>query len=348
MKRIHGGDIYSYNEDITDFSSNINPLGLARGIADAVRDSICNIVRYPDVECESLRKAIALKENTDYENIICGNGATEIIFNITQAMAPKRVVFTAPTFMEYEAAADTVNAEKIFYFLKEENQFEIDLDITRLIDKNTDMVFICNPNNPTGKCIYLNKIIKIIEVCKTNNAFVVIDECFMDFADNMKKYSAVELINDYDNILILKAFTKLYAMPGLRLGYGICGDTELLDKMYGIRQPWSVSVIAQTAGIAALNENEFSQKTRDYVRRERKYIEEGLKRLDICFYKSDVNYILFKSLPDLDKKLLNYNILIRNCGNYRGLGEGYYRIAVKTHAENKRLLYALEAAIGGS
>lgn len=347
MKKIHGGDIYSYGDNITDFSSNINPLGLTQGIADAVRESICDIAKYPDVECKKLRKAIAVKENTTYENIICGNGAAEIIFNAVQAIAPKRTVFTAPAFMEYELAADTVNAEKTFYQLKEENQFEIGIDITKLIDENTDMVFICNPNNPTGRCIFADKIKKITEKCKRNNAFIVVDECFMDFADDAEKYSAVNMISDYDNILILKSFTKLYAMPGLRLGYGICGNTELLEKMYCARQPWNVSVVAQAAGIAALNERELPIKTREYIGRERMYIEEGLKRLNIRFFKSEANFILFKSRPGLDKRLLKFNILIRSCSNYRGLDESYYRIAVKTHIENERLLYALEAVIGG-
>lgn len=339
MINIHGGDIYSYNSDILDFSSNINPLGLTEGIINGIKESVTDIIHYPDVECRRLRRSIADYENTDINNIICGNGAAEIIFNIAQALKPKRVVFTAPTFMEYENAADTVSAEKNYYYLKEENNFDIKEDILDYIDSTINMLFICNPNNPTGRLIPFDLMIKILNKAAENNVFVLIDECFMDFVEN--GYSLNKVINKYDNIMILKAFTKMYAMPGLRLGYGICSNEDIIEKIHRARQPWSISVLAEAGGLAALKERELPQKTRDYIRLEKNYIMSELKRLNIKYVNSEANYILIKAEKNLHKKLIEHNILIRDCSNYVGLEEGYYRIAVKKHSENKRLLKVL-------
>lgn len=348
MKKIHGGDIYSYENEIIDFSSNVNPLGLSENIVTAIKNSISDIIHYPDVECRKLREKIAENENTKYENIMCGNGAAEIIYNIVQSMKPKKVLFAVPTFMEYEKASDTVDAEKTYYYLKEENNFDICDDIADYIDNTVDMIFICNPNNPTGRCTKRETIVKIIKKSRENNAVVVIDECFMDFVEDDKKYSVKDLVNIYDNIIILRAFTKLYAMPGIRLGYCICNNMDLIESMYNIRQPWSVSFLAQIAGVAAINEVELPQKTREYIKKEKQYIYNYLKKINISFLDSQANYIFFKSIDNLDKKMIGHNILIRDCSNYVGLDKGYYRIAVKTHSENERLLNALNAEIGGN
>lgn len=348
MKKIHGGDIYSYDNEVIDFSSNINPLGVSENISEAIKNSIPDIIHYPDIECRELRKKIAENENIKYENIICGNGAAEIIYNIVQCIKPKKVLFTAPTFMEYEKASDTVNAEKTYYYLKEENNFDIYDDISDYIDNTVDMVFICNPNNPTGRCTERESIIRIIEKSRESNAFVVIDECFMDFVNYNEKYSVKDIVDTYDNIIVLKAFTKLYAIPGIRLGYGITGNMDLIENIYNIRQPWSVSLLAQIAGTAALNEKEIPKKTREYIKKERKYICDSFRNMKITFFDSHSNYILFKSIYDLDKKMLKHNILIRNCSNYVGLGKGFFRIAVRTHNENEELIKSIMTEIGGN
>lgn len=348
MIKVHGGDIYSYEGNILDFSANINPLGIQQHIVEAAKASVMNMGHYPDVECITLRKAIAGMEKVDVNDIICGNGAAEIIFNIVAVLKPKKVLFLAPTFAEYEQAVDTVGASKSFYYIKEDKDFTVEEDILENITEDVDMIFLCNPNNPTGKVMDVNILKKIADKCVTNDTFLVIDECFMDFVSENDQYTMLPYINDYrNNLMIIKAFTKMYAMPGIRLGYGISCNHELLEKMYVYRQPWSVSVVAQAAGEAATELTGLAELTRQYVNIERKFLMNELSKLNVLTngqikaYESKANYILIKSSEGLDRQLLDYRILIRNCDNYRGLKKGYYRIAVRTHEENIELIDAV-------
>ena len=345
MKRAHGGDIYSFSKNIIDFSSNINPLGIKREIISEIKNSIYDICVYPDIKCNELRYAISRKEGVDSDFIICGNGAAELIFNIVLAVKPKTALFTAPTFSEYEHAVDIFSAKKKYYTLKERNSFDIREDIIDYIDSDTDIVFICNPNNPTGRRIKKELILKILNRCEEVNTFVVIDECFMDFVYNGEKYSSIDFINDYDNFIILKAFTKMYALPGLRLGYAICKNKRVIENIYLSRQPWNVSSIAQNAGIAALRDTDFIKETIEYILHEKEYIQKEFKRLGVKYFNSDTKFILFKNKKEFDKKIIEFDILIRNCGNYRGLNEEYYRIAIKRHDENIKFIKAVEILI---
>lgn len=353
MIKVHGGDIYSYDGDILDFSANINPLGIQQHIVEAAKESVMDMGHYPDVECRRLRKAISGMEKVDANDIICGNGAAEIIFNIVAALKPEKVLFLAPTFAEYEQAADTVGALKCYYYIKEDNDFTVEEDILEAITEDIDMIFLCNPNNPTGRVMDINLLKKIADRCVINNTFLVIDECFMDFVSENEKYSMLPYINDYsNNLMIIKAFTKMYAMPGIRLGYGMSCAHELLEKMYEYRQPWSVSVVAQAAGEAATELTGLAELTRQYVDMERTFLMNELSKLNVLTngqikaYESKANYILIKASEGLDSQLLDYRILIRNCDNYRGLGKGYYRIAVRTHDENMKLIDAVRKIIG--
>ncbi len=335
MKNIHGGDIYGYN-NIIDFSSNINPLGVSERVKRAVREGISHIDKYPDTECTLLREKIAEKEGVSPCNIVCGNGAVEIIFNITLAVKPKRVLLIAPSFAEYERAVDSVGAEKIFYTLGED--FRVKEDILSLSD-NIDMCFICSPNNPTGLSVKEDILNKTIKKAEENNFILVLDSCFLDFRENNPNFKS-------NRLFTIKSLTKMYAIPGLRLGYGI-GDSKLIEKIYNIRYPWSVSALAQRAGIEALSDIELPEKTRDCILRERDYLFNGLDRLNIKYIKSEVNFILFYSVKGLKEALIKKGILIRDCSNYRGLSPGWYRIAVKSREENKRLLKALTEVLGG-
>lgn len=342
MQSVHGGDIYSYTGKILDFSVNVNPLGTPKEVIKAGEESLKNITNYPDTTCRKLIAAIAENIGINFENIICGNGAAEIIFNAVFALKPKNVLLTVPTFAEYGYAADAVSAAKQYYYLGKNRDFSLDEGIINCIDNTTDMIFICNPNNPTGMCTEKNLLMKILDKCKQCNAITVIDECFIDFVCEGEKYSVLDCINRFDNLLVLKSFTKLYAMPGIRLGYGVCGNSEIIEAMYRYRQPWNVSSVAQAMGIAALKDNnELIKKTRRYISYERAFLSDELKRLGIEIFNSRANYIMFKADNELDKRLLSKNILIRNCSNYYGLNEGYYRIAVRGHKDNIRLIKAI-------
>ena len=339
MLEIHGGNIYDY-KSIIDFSANINPLGILPEVKEAINRSIKQIANYPDIYCNELRNALAIQEGIDKENIICSNGAADLIFQLVLAKRPKKALLIAPGFFEYEQALKIVNTEIKYYYLKEENNFELKESYLSYIENDIDIIFLCNPNNPTGKTIKSDLLKKIIEVITIKNILLVVDECFVDFVLDSEKISAKKyLLNN--NVFIIKAFTKIYAMPGLRLGYGMCRDNELLERIYEIRQPWSVSIPAQKAGVKVLGNKDYIIKTIEYVKKEREFLYKNFSQLKIEYIESEANFILFKWIKNLKKRLLEQGILIRDCSNYKGLGIGYYRIAIKKRDENEKLISAL-------
>ncbi len=345
-KREHGGDIYSYVIDdkveILDFSANINPFGICEGVRKALYESIDMVHNYPDPYHRKLKKAIGEYENVPKEYIVCGNGAADIIFRLVYATKPKKCLLLAPTFSEYEEALRSIGCEIVYYKLKEENEFEIRQDILERIDDALDIVWICNPNNPTGKLAPNKTLQLILDECEKKDILLVIDECFNDFLEEPELHSLKSKLHNY-NIVILKAFTKMYAVPGIRLGYAIAGE-EIVKQIEQTGQAWSVSSIAQHVGCAAVKEIGYTDRTRNMIKKERIYLERELNKMGLKVYKSEVNYILFKSdyRINLSIELKKYNILIRSCGNYNELDDTYYRIAVKMHDENKRLIETLK------
>lgn len=340
MKHIHGGNIYNYGK-IIDFSANLNPLGMPEKVKEAARNSISMAEHYPDPDCRELKKALMDKEGIPEENIICGNGAAELIFLLAAAKRPKRALLTAPSFAEYEQALKAAGCECSYYYLREQNGFSMKEDYLETLTMETDMVFLCNPNNPTGALCSRTFLERVLKKCREYGIFLVIDECFLDFLADKEKWTMKDRLSG-GGFFLLKAFTKIYAMAGLRLGYGMTEDRELLKRMNELRQPWSVSVPAQEAGRAALLETEYVKQSVSYVEKERRWLEEKLSDYPFTVYEGRSNYLFFYAgRPDLKEALIPLGILIRDCSNYKGLKAGYYRIAVRTHEENEKLIKAL-------
>ncbi len=342
---IHGGDIYSHIVKTgvmpLDFSANINPFGMPQPVKNAIIRSVDMFEHYPDVECRELRQAVAKKEDIQEEFIIFGNGAADIIYKIAFRIKPKKALIFAPTFFEYEAALSLQNCAVNYYNLLPENDFEPKEDFLNKV-KGHDIVFICNPNNPTGNIVSRGFIGKVAQECKEQGAFLVIDECFIDFTKNENELTAKSYLLDFDNVIILKAFTKMYALAGLRLGYCMCKNIDLLRRINDAGQPWSVSVAAQVAGVAACGEVGFVKKTVDLIEKERKFLSEELAKCTDKVYTSYTNFLLFKADENLAHRLKIKNILIRKCGNYHGLNNTFYRTAVRSHEENERLIGAIK------
>lgn len=337
----HGG-IHFEKPNMIDYTANINPLGMPESVRIAAERGIKDAIYYPDISCRELREGISNKEGIPQDMIQVGNGAAELIFLICQALNPKKALLIAPSFQEYEQALESVDCVCVYHDLRETNDFRLDMEafLNQIEkEKGLNILFICNPNNPTGALIKKEELFKILDVCKTSHIFCVIDECFLDFAQGE---SMVPYLEDYRNLMVIKAFTKLYAMPGLRLGYGMTGDRGLMQRIQEKKQPWNVSVPAQYAGIAALQEVEFAEKSILYLKKEREYLlrkmEEGHFYKKI--YPSQANYIFFLAERTLGDELYEKGYAIRDCSNYRNLGAGYYRIAVRQHEDNVRLLSA--------
>ncbi|HIZ76313.1 MAG TPA: aminotransferase class I/II-fold pyridoxal phosphate-dependent enzyme [Firmicutes bacterium] len=334
---VHGGDIYTY-QNMLDYSANINPLGIPQRIIDAVTEGAKRSAEYPDVQCRELRKALSQSENIPQEQIICGNGAADLIFSLVLAKRPKKALIIAPTFYEYEQALRAVGCEIQYYYLKEKKGFRLQEDYLDLLTEDIDIIFFCNPNNPTGLLSNKDFLTRVLKQCEDHDIFFVLDECFNDFLDEPEEYTMKEFLSQTHQLFILKAFTKLYAMAGLRLGYGLTSNGKLLKKMKEVTQPWSVSTPAQWAGIAALKETEYVAKTKKIIKEERNYLTKSIDALGMTTYGSMANYIFLKGPKDLHEECKKHQILIRDCSNYEGLTNGFYRIAVKDRNNNRRLI----------
>lgn len=338
---IHGGDVYSYPGTI-DFSANCNPFGTPEGVKKAAAAAMEDIWCYPDVECRELRKTLEESEGIPYEQIICGNGAADLIFGLVLARKPKKALIPAPTFAEYEQALCAVGCKVEYYYLKEENGFVPKEDMLSYITEDTDMVFFCNPNNPTGVLSERTFLRKLADRCRECDTFLVLDECFTDFVEEPECYTMKPYLSKYENLFLLKAFTKRYAMAGLRVGYGFCSNEGVLKKMRTVMQPWNVSVAAQKAGVAALKEESYVRDSMKKIQEERRFLQDKLAEIGLLLYGSKANYIFFRGNENLWEECLKRGIQIRDCRNYVGLEQGFYRTAVRTRQENEQLIQVLQ------
>lgn len=337
----HGGDIYT-SPYRYDFSANLNPLGMPRAVADAACAGVRASENYPDVQCRRLVGAIAAREHVKPEQVICGNGAAEVIFMLAAAQRPKTALLAAPGFAEYEQALLAQGCRIAYYPLQRQQGFLLREDYLGYLEKEKpEIIFLCNPNNPTGLCIERPLLLKILDRCREMGILAAVDLCFLDFLEDREAADLAPLLDEYPNLFILKAFTKTYAMAGLRLGYGLSADTALLSVMKETVQPWNVSIPAQEAGAAALKETAYVEKARALVKTERAWLLGQLKALGFTVYPARANFIFFEGPPGLTQKCRELGILIRDCSNYHGLSEGYYRIAVRTHEENEELIRVL-------
>ena len=347
----HGGDIYTERttkegKPFVDFSANINPLGMPNGIKEAVKHALKDCVNYPDPFCRELAQATGKYLNVPQEYLFFGNGAADVLFRLALALKPRQALLLAPTFADYEKALCSVNCKIHYYDLTAEESFIPGKNIISNITPRIKLVVICNPNNPTGQLMDRTQLKRVLYKCRLIGAHLLVDECFMDFVDADKAYSMRDLLEEYPELIILKAFTKTFAMPGVRLGYCMTSDEALRTRLHECGQDWSVSVLAQAAGIAALQETKYLQDSFAYVAEEREYLREQLKSIGAKVYGSEANYLFFymdepKNLVEIMRE---QGYLIRSCANYHNLGAGYYRIAVKTRVHNRAFIKAFKEA----
>ena len=328
----HGADIYGADGSalpLVDFSANLNPLGMPEQVLAALRDGVSCYDVYPDPHCRALRAALAREHGVPEDYLVCTAGASDLIQRLCHVLRPEVALVPAPGFSGYEQALEQSGAR---IATRGEGQ---PLPVYQLC-------FLCNPNNPTGLTIDRPTLVAHLDEAQEMGAIVALDECFLDFT---QEPSAIELCERYPNLVVIRAFTKLYAMAGLRLGYGVCADTYLVARLRAAGAPWAVSTPAQVAGVAALSVPGWAECTRAYVDRERAVLERGMRDLGLRVVPGKANYLLFQSAVPLYEPLLERGFLIRRCGNYQGLDDTWYRIAVRTTEENASLLQALGAVL---
>lgn len=349
MDLIHGGDVTGYElrygRPPLDFSASLNPLGMPPTVARAARRAIDASVPYPDPLCRELTDALARHLAVPAEHIFCGNGAADVIFRLVLAAKPKRALVPAPSFAEYSAALDFVGCETEYFELDPMDEYRIDEGFLSAIHPDLDMVFICQPNNPTGHLMSPELLRDILAKCVMCGAMLVVDECFCGLVREPERHSLLRESAAHPRLFILDSFTKLYGMAGIRLGYGICSNPEVIGALHRAGQPWAVSTVAQEAGLAALTETKYLTDSLGLIHREREWLAGELKRAGMRLVGGEANFLFFYTDDvRLARKLADRGILIRDCGNFRGLVRGYYRVAVRTRNENERLIRALEDA----
>ncbi len=346
MEQLHGGDIYR-NAVKYDFSVNCNPLGMPEGCIQAAKKGVELSVHYPDCQCEGLCERLARKEEVPADWIISGNGAAELLYALCYGLKPEKGLIPVPAFGEYERALLAAGGTAEFFDLDEKKDFRLGNEILGRIQKDTDIVFLCNPWNPTGGVTERELLVRIAERCDQTQTVLCLDECFLPFLRREQELTLKKYLERFPNLVILRAFTKLYAMPGLRLGYLITSNSELAKRVKDSMQPWNVSLPAQMAGCAAVEEDSYIVKTRELIEEERNYLTRELSGgLADRLYPSEANFIFFRAGTGLKEALLEQGILIRSCSNYRNLTDGFYRIAVRTHEENVKLVQSWKGMAG--
>lgn len=350
MELSHGGDWAGYEREhglpLLDFSANISPLGVPEKVKRAAIQALDKAERYPDPLCRELREKLSKRHGVPADWILCGNGASDLIYRLALAKRPKTAMVTAPAFSEYENALNLCGCCVRRFPLRWENQFAVTDDILPAIVPSLDIMFLCEPNNPTGRTTDRRLLVRVPERCAASGTLLVVDECFNDLLDNPAERSLINLLPRFSNLLILRAFTKSHGMAGLRLGYALCRDVELLDRTQQSGPPWAVSGPAQAAGAAALGEDSYLSKLRRLIQQERPRLAAGLEALDCRVCPGEANYLLFFSPePNLGELLRERGVLLRDCSNYHGLGPGWYRAAVRTKEENQALLRVMREVL---
>ena len=377
----HGGNIYKvFREknikEILDYSSNINPYGIPESLKKRITENLEVLERYPDPDYVELRQKLANLNKVNLSDIVLGNGATEIIFLFMKVINPKKILIVSPTFGEYERAVkateisgDTVSLSssngdnknienkkiEIEYFeLKESDDFKLNIgNLKNELENKYDLLIICNPNNPTGKFLKLAQTEEILKECNKYDTKLFIDEAFIEFlADGMKE-SIINTEENKKNLFVTRAFTKFFAIPGLRLGYGMYFDKELEKKISEKKEPWSVNNFAEMAGLTVLDDAEYIEKTLKWIAEEKIYMYEKLNKISgMKVYETEVNFITGKideklfseglNVKILREKMLEQGILIRDASNFKFLDERFFRLAIKDRKNNDRVIETLK------
>ena len=368
---MHGGDVYR-NKVKYDFSISVNPLGMPQAVREAAVAAVSDAEKYPDIECRKLCAAVAEKLGCPAENLVFGNGASELIPAFLRMENPLRVLLPVPCFTGYEHAIDSVNAcIADFFYLPgcksdeaqkaEKNPFCLTSDVLpafleKLRASKPEVCIITNPNNPNGKLVERAVLEEIASECEKTGTWLLIDECFMELTGKADGYSFIPLLTRFPSVIVLRAFTKTFAIPGLRLGYCVTSCAETAAALRKQLPEWNVSAPAQAAGVAAVHEDAYIKEALRLICEERQFLTAELKELGFTVFPSEANFLLFRATgancsyngANLFDALLAEGILIRDCRDIKGLGEGFYRIAVRTHAENEVLVNSIRRICGKS
>ncbi|MEM2953530.1 MAG: threonine-phosphate decarboxylase CobD [Candidatus Bathyarchaeia archaeon] len=359
QRRPHGGDVWGFSrkyrvpvENIIDFSAPINPFGPPPEALKAIKKFARLVKFYPDQDPMELKESICeYVTGINPKNVLIGNGSIELIYMFVELFGRSyEVLIPVPSFTEYERAASRAYAKPLRVKMLED--FSLDTNMIKdAITENTRIVIVCNPHSPSGRLFNREPILNLIDFCCSKNVYVLIDENYIDFINLCKNYTVAPYVHKYDNLFVVRSFSKFFGMPGLRLGYGI-GASKLIQSLENFRQPWNVSAPSLIAAQAALKDASFIEKTKKYMSREREKFAKMLKEIKaLKVFPSETNFLLVRILDgymtakELKEKLAEKGILIRSCEDFCGLDERYFRVSVRKTKENLMLVQALKTIL---
>lgn len=359
IDRTHGGDVKQYfakglpgARKIIDFSVNINPLGLSARARTSIIKNINSVTSYPEPESRNLKNALGDFYGINQDNIAVGNGSIELIYLIPKVLQAKKILIITPSFSEYEIASGINGLKAVFFNTKENDGFRIEVSKLKKFIPKRGIVFLGNPNNPTGGYLADDDLFSLLDECKRFGATLVLDQAFADFTENGGEKKLLSLAQRNKTLLIIRSMTKFFALPGLRIGY-VVGHREIIRKIRRFQYPWNVNSLAQIAALAVLQDKKYMIKSKEYVSKERQYLFRNLSGIKgLKLYPSNSNFVLcnlinsaVKSARILNEALVKKGIVVRNCSNFRGLSENFFRVAVRQRRENLKLISALKEVL---
>lgn len=355
LKSAHGGNTREAAalmgltaDQLLDFSANINPLGMPESLKQAIVAQLSCAERYPDVDYQQLHQALAAHHGVPAAWCLAGNGETESIFTLVHGLKPRRAMVVAPGFAEYRRALETLDCEIETFALHEADGWQLTSRLIEALTPELDCLFLCTPNNPTGLLPERALLLAVAERCNALNIQLILDEAFIDFIPGEQGF--IPLLAQNPHIWVLRSLTKFYAIPGLRLGYLLNSDEQAVARLRRHQMPWSINAFAALAGEIVLNDREYQQRTWRWLDEEGARFYRALEKMPgLKVYPGRANYLFLRcerAEIELQYALLQRRILIRSCSNYPGLDARYFRVAIRSEAENQQLLDALHQVLG--
>ena len=356
----HGSDLEKIEEyyqipkeEIISFGANVNPLGLSEAVKKELAANLDIISSYPDRNYTSLKRAIGNYAGINPEHIVVGNGSTELISLLISQRRPKEALLLGPTYSEYARELSLCGGAMTYYNLREEQNFRLDIsDFLSSLTDATELVIICNPNNPTSSALTCHELEEIIFECEKRNIFVMIDETYVEFSPCIADITAVPLVSEYDNFMVIRGVSKFYAAPGLRFGYGITSNKAFLTSLLAHQNPWSLNSVGAYAGELMLNDQEYFHRTRTLICSERDRMMYELSKLSgLKAYEAYGNFILVKILKDgltsfdVFEAAIREKMMIRDCASFESLEGEFIRFCIMSPEDNSRLLEVLKSCL---
>jgi threonine-phosphate decarboxylase len=355
----HGGNVWELSEkhkipvdQIIDFSISTNPLGAPEKAVESIRQHLNLIHHYPDPDHEWLLEALAKSAGVAPNNVVVGNGSTELIYLFNEVFLEDgyEAVIPVPTFSEYKAAIERFGGNTVFIKCDSAHNFKLNLEeLENSITNKTRIIFLCNPNSPTGWLYEKADILQIIKFAADENVLVFVDEDYIDFVDDGKRYSMADYVNEYNNLFVLRSLTKFFGLAGVRIGFGV-GSPELVNVLTRVIMPWSVNSLAMFAAAEAVKDTEFIKKSRLLISNSKKQMLEMFKTIPwLKVYPSETNFLLIEIIrkdltsTQLAEALAKKGLLIRDCEDFDGLNNRFFRVTVRKPEENRKLVEQIKS-----